>query len=95
MLIFLFLENWIWFGKINSTTAHFDFLCLLDDSGVEVEVWEDFIRSWKTNISAITSVDDGSVVCIDEHVFVDIKTCPTCGLVEGLEVLGGVEETIK
>ena len=70
-------------------------MCLLDDSGVEVEVWEEFIRSWKTYVLAVWSVYNGSVESIDEHVFVHVDASPTSSLVEGLEVLATVKQTVE
>lgn len=67
-------------------------MSLLDDIVVEVQIGIDLVRSRQSHVFAVGTVEDGDGEGGRENTVVDVKTRPSSSFVEGLEVLGVIEE---
>lgn len=67
-------------------------MSLLDDIVVEVQIGVDLVRSRQSHVFAVGTVEDGDGEGGREDTVIDVKTRPSGGFVEGLEVLGVIEE---
>lgn len=63
--------------------------------GVEEVVGVGFVDGRQTDVFGVITVDHSGAESNGEHSGVDVETSPACGLVEGAEVLGEVEQTVQ
>lgn len=74
---------------------HLDALDLGDDIGVDEVVGVDFVGSGEDDSGGVVTVLDGDAEGVDEESLVQVDAGPRGGLVEGLEVLGVVEQVVE
>ena len=65
---------------------------MLDDLAVYKEVRVDFIDGRQNDVIEVLTLENGSCEGEEELALVDAVSSPDCGLVEGVVVLGVVEE---
>jgi len=85
-VVFVFLVSLV------TAILHFVFVSFVDDFAVDEVVWVDFVDWWENKSFAVITVEDSNMHGIYEHTFVDVFAGPACGLVEGFEILGVVED---
>lgn len=77
------------------TLGHLDAVSVTDDFGVEEHVGVDLVDGWELDVFGVRAVDHGRGEGSGEHTGVDVDAGPAGGLVEGVEVLGEVEQTVQ
>lgn len=69
-----------------------EFLGLIDEFAVEEELREDLVDGRQHQAMEVVAMDDSQSQSIDEHALVDVQTGPGYNMLEGLPVLGIVEQ---